>query len=324
METSSERTRFGVLVLVLALAFCAVFFAPVPNAGVRKLELRWWRSGDARVFVTGNSVVDHASSCDGDKRTIPEMLAGVSGRAVVDLSEGGQRMDESVGLAAQLLNSRSTDAVVFLVSLFAFHDRNSLDLRTELFFRLVGGPLHATSLFERLATGTFDGGAIQRELGPYRYKEKDYPDYNHVKTDYFSREQQLMGCPEGLGVDRVFIEANYWNDYLRADVIAANVDDVATLVRIADEHRKRLVVVLLPIDLDDVRTLSPELAARIRDSAVSVADALRARGVPLLDQSEALPASRFADRWCACGHLLQEGRLDVATRVAESLAMRRD
>jgi len=323
MSTSFEGTRFGRLVTLLALAFCAVFFAPIPNAGVRKLEARWWRS-DARVFVTGNSVVDHASRCDGDKRTIPEMLSGVTGLPVANLSAGGQRMDESVGLAAQLLHRHSTDAVVFLVSLFAFHDRHAFDLRTQLFFRLAAGPLHSTSLVERFAAGTWDGPAIQPEMGPYRYKDKDYPDYNQVKTEYLSREQRLMGCPEQLGVDRAFVEANYWNDYLRAPLVPANVDDVAALGGIADENQKRLVVVLMPIDLEDVRTLSPEISTQIREHAVSVADALRAKGVPLLDLSEALPADRFADRWCACGHLLQEARLDVATRVAAALAAPRD
>lgn len=302
---------------VLAAGFFGVFLAPVPNPTIRTVEQTWLRErGPAGIAIVGNSVVDHSSICDTDRRTIPEMIAAKTGSHVRDLSYGGQGIEESLSYAAQALK---TQPVVFFVSAFSFSSQFSVDLRSRLFFRLIAGRLHATSLIGQIAAAGFGDTPVSMTLQPYIYKGRRYPDYDGIKANYFKRERDLMGCPETIGNDLDFIEGAYWNNYVRSSWQMAHVDDLATLSRRSVDSKHPLRVVMLPVDRDDIAVLSESLATLIQQRTFDIVLALKRAGVPLIDLSSTLASDSFADRWCACGHLVEKGREEVASRVAAAL-----
>jgi hypothetical protein len=101
----------------------------------------------------------------------------------------------------------------------------------------------------------------------------------------------------------------------------ANLEDLARLSAYGRSLGRPPLVVLMPVDLEDVSALDAGLAAALRARTAAAADGLRRRGVDLLDLSDALPAEAFTDRWCACGHLAEAGRRIVAARTAQALAV---
>jgi hypothetical protein len=310
--------------LALGFAFLGVFLAPIPNPSVRWEALQSLRDHrTASIVVTGNSVVDHRSKCDGDRRTIPEMITAATGRPVRDMSYDGQGIDEALLYAALALNAQGDGPVVVLSSVFQFDSHFPFDVQTQLFFRLVAGSLHATSMFERVAAGRFLEPPVAARLQPYIYKGRAYPSYVGLTTTFFARERNLMRCPETLGHDQAFIEASYWNNYLRDGWNLAYVDDIMTLARRAAATKHRFLVVLLPVDDADVASLSPDLAAKLRQRSSEISHALQTAGAPLLDLTASQSADRFADRWCACGHLMDNGRQNVVSRVVAALAAER-
>jgi hypothetical protein len=305
------------------LAFAAsavVFLTPSPSSQFVATERRWFRTWTPdSLVVVGNSVVDHVSRCDADRRTIPEMLRDVGRRPVIDMSYGGQNLEESLGYAWQAVNKGGRGPLVFFVSSFAFNFAAAQDLRSELLLRGAGGALRGPSLLARFAEGVYIAPRPPVTLSSYTYRGKTYPTYEAIKETYFSRERQHMGCPETLGIDSTFIESNYWNNYARSERQAIYVDEFEWLARATSLERRPFLVVLLPVDGEDLSHLNPELAQQIRQRADDVSRALRVRHVPLLDMSAAESADRFADRWCACGHLGETGREDVVRRALASL-----
>ena len=65
------------------------------------------------------------------------------------------------------------------------------------------------------------------------------------------------------------------------------------------------------LGLPDTRALQGDIAGLVQT--------LAADGVTAMDLSASLPNSDFADRWCACGHLLDTGRVAVAQSVGRRL-----
>jgi hypothetical protein len=324
LENRNSR-RYAFLCLIGLLGFVVVFLFPLPAENIRATENKWRREGTPdSTIVVGNSVIDHVSRCDADRRTIPKMLGDLTGSHIVDLSYGGQQLSESFGYALQALRTSGKGPVVFFVSTFAFHDEYTLDLWTQLYFRISGGQLHATSLLERLAAGTLVRPATPAVVAEYSYKGKTYPSYDLIKDTYFTDERRRMACPETLGYDHAFIEANYWNNYVRSNWDMVRIEDFETLAKTAFVGQRSLLVVILPVNGRDIAALSPALAEQVNQRATDIVRALRDRSVPILDLTDTQKPDRFADRWCACGHLVQSGRIDVATRVAVELAARNE
>lgn len=273
----------------------------------------------AGLGVSGNSVASHVSNCDVDKRPLSAMLAMDTRQRESDLSFPGQGLDQGINFAALAVNNPRIEKVVVLISLAQVEYRRRQDLRSDVFFRLAAGDYQVNDLGPRIRRLQPITSGLVRQEDPFTYGGKSYPDYEGVKQRYMLPEREAMRCPETLGQDRAFIEALYWNYYLREPLSPAYLTDLATLSRKSQMAAKPVLFVLMPINLEDVSNLNPDLAAGIR-ARRDLFLALSAKaGVPILDLSEYLPASAFADRWCGCGHLVESGRKTLSARIATAM-----
>jgi hypothetical protein len=270
------------------------------------------------VIVVGNSVVSHTSRCDASRKTLADLTGAALERPLLNLGSPGQSFSEALNYVAIALRKTTFDAAVVFLAPYQLSEWSWPSLQTQLFLTVAAPPeLTLNSLSARIADGYLLGG---RDVAPesFRYKGVDYPDYEGLKS-YFAIEKTRMSCPESLGQQRQFIEAYYWYQYGSRPPLASNIEDLRRLSEEAKRRDKQLLVVMLPADLEDVAALNPELArslsARLHDAVVK----LRAHDLWLLDLSDAAPATFFADRWCACGHLAEPGRRFVAERTAAEL-----
>ncbi|WP_428152570.1 hypothetical protein [Brevundimonas sp.] len=306
------------LVLLMAASFAVVFLFPAPRQRVGTVAFAAATAHDAQVAVVGNSVVTHVSKCDADRRAIPAMLQDALASEVVDLSYGGEPLAESINYAAIALQQPRIRTVVLYLGQGSLANPDPNDWQTTAFFGLVAGPLRVNDLSARLSRGTgITPGAATARL-PFRYEGVDYPGYDQIQMTWFADEKARQGCPETLGHDRRFIEANFWTNLVRPQPYWPLLEDIGDLQRQADARGKRLVVLFLPNDMAGLRTLDAGLAAQVDARRAEIVRRAAAFGVAVTEIAPFSP-DQFADRWCACGHLSQSGRLAVAAATKDVL-----
>jgi hypothetical protein len=268
--------------------------------------------------VVGNSVIDRWSSCDKDSRTIAQMVQEISARPTLNASFDGQTLSEMVNLSALALKLPHVTAVVVPVSLFTLLDEVPIDPRTITFFRLVNGSVATNDIVESWRQA-LSGSRRPATTDSFIYEGTHYPAYGE-RSKFLNEEKRASGCPETLGDNLRFIAALYWAQYARLEVSQQNLAEIFRLRQLAHDSRKKLVVTILPIDFGDMARLSAATAQQVVHKRNQIVTLLAAAGVQLLDLSEAVRKEDFADRWCACGHLQQSGRLTVASRITAELA----
>jgi hypothetical protein len=308
----SKRWFVLILAVVAVITLCAPF-----DPKLASLMLRAW-STSAPVSIVGNSVLSHASRCDSDPRTLPQMLAADIGQSVLDISFPGQLLDPAVNLAAIALRNPHTRTVVVPVSLFELIQWDGLSWRDYMLFRLINPAIAARSLRARLL-GPDDIATSHPLYSAFTYAGKDYPDYNLLKATYLGPESTTMPCPENDGVNRNFIAANYYHTYFEFPLASGSVKMLASLGEEARRRGRSLLVVLMPIDEELIAQLGVAGAASLQGTVTQALDALTSRGLHVLDLSSSVANADFADRWCACGHLLDDGRVAVAQRIGHQL-----
>jgi hypothetical protein len=306
--------------MVLALI---VLLAPVPTnlnlLGASASALT--RRG---VAVTGNSVVSHVSECDIDTRPLYAIIGDDARQPHVNLSFPGQSFAEGLNFAQMGLNSPRIDSVIVLLSLSQLANAGDrLNFQNQLFFRIMGGRYRANAIIPRVLGLQPISAKPFVQQSAFTYKGVRYPAYDLLESQFLLPERLAERCPEGLGQNRAFIEALYWNNYLNGQL---NPDYLADLQRLSARPRgtrKSTMFVLLPIDFDDVRTLNPVLANAVQARRDQFLGWASSKLIPVLDLSAALPPQDFADRWCGCGHLQAAGRKIVAARVAAAMGSAR-
>jgi len=303
-----------ILALVAAFALCIPFDRNVTPLLAKALTT------SATVSIAGNSVLGHVSKCDQDTRSIPRMLADDIHQPVLDLSFGGQSIDEEATLAMAALRNPRIETVVFPISIFELVEWDTEPVRIYALSRLIGPKLHAASLAERAASpGRFSGASHHSEAA-FDYNGQHYPDYDHAKTMFFDQEKALMPCPENDGADARLITASYHHGYLEYPILRDDMALISSLGKEATRLGKSMWFVVLPIDYQLLEKLDGPSATLLRGRATALVAALGADGLNVIDLSASVPNGDFADRWCACGHLLAPGRADVAGRIAQSLS----
>ncbi len=298
------------LVLLMAASFCVVFLFPVPRQRVGEVTLAALGAGDAELAVVGNSVVTHVSKCDVDRRGIPAILQDTLESKVVDLSYGGEPLAESISYASIALQQAGISTVVLYLGQGSLANPDPNDVQTTAFLRLVAGPRRVNDLWARFSRGTgiLPGPATARL--PFQYKGIDYPAYDQIQMTWFADEKARQGCPETLGQDLRFIEANFWTNLVRPEPFWPLLEDIGDLQRQAAARGKRLVVIFLPNDMAGLRELDAGLAAEVDARRAEIVRRAAALGVVMTEIGPFGP-EQFADRWCACGHLSESGRLAV-------------
>jgi hypothetical protein len=315
-----RRGSAGATVLLL-LIFFLVYLAPIPGSTVASNAARLLFSSQRdSVVIAGNSVVDHVSRCASDKRRIPALIRDELGRGVIDVSSPGQPEAESLNyLAFALRHSKASSVVLFVPA--RFQSFSLPDLQTQEFFYLTASSAFGdNSLTQRTHAGVPLLGGINTNFSPpFTYNHVNYPNYDGIKDIYLTRELEEMSCPETLGNDRQFIEAYYWESYLARPVRNENISGLKELQQIAIDTHKTLIILLEPVDFDDVESLSLKLAEAMRAQIRSNVKLLQQANVQFLDLTESMHADDFSDRYCACGHLSSKGARAVAERVSALL-----
>ena len=317
MLRSSKPARFALL--ALALAAC-VALSPLGTEADVTTAYRALTTTRPVVLV-GNSVIDHVSKCDGDRRTIPDLLAADLGRPVVDFSYGGQGLAEAAVFSWAALRNPRVDHVIVPVTLFELADRPHLPFPRTAFFRLIDPGLELESPREWIRMSLSDEPAVPRGES-FSYGGRRYPDANGLGPTYEQVEKDHMPCPEHDGFDRTFVEAYYHHSYLGAPVRQEQLSLLAKLDREAKRRGKALTIVLLPIDYELIESLSKTMQAAVRQLSAEALAQARGHGVAMVDLTPLLPNEDFADRYCGCGHLLDSGRHRLARSIAAAVEAR--
>lgn len=304
-----------VTISLTGIAVLTALLAPIPN-GETAWALYTTHSQMSGVsFVIGNSVIDAKSQCDSDRRTIPDLLTDDSGKPVINLSMGGQSITTSLNYALWALRNGAGRKVVLYLSAFSFQETLDVGLQKQLLFFLTNRELPLNQLPARFQSGVFLEPRASLNQQPFTYGGVHYPGYSGLFKTYYTREKALQRCPERLGVDRAFIEANYWKVYALADFANGNVNALRLVQDLAETTKNQLLIVLLPVDYDDVRQLNSALSETIIGRVSALTHALARSGIRFLDLTSSVGMDGFTDRYCACGHLNAAGRKAVVQQT---------
>ena len=162
------------------------------------------------------------------------------------------------------------------------------------------------------------GGKPEPDL-PFSYKGMQIPGYAAMSTSWLLEEQSLMPCPETDGHNLAWVEGVTFHEEVAPPFDPADIRIFAALAEAVRASGKRVLMVLLPIDVDLLGQFNRDWPRIVDSRAAAVRQALGVLDLPLLDLSDTLPKDDFIDRWCGCVHLSQRGRLEVASAIAAEL-----
>jgi hypothetical protein len=235
------------------------------------------------------------------------------------LNYNGQSFDDSIQFTSAALQNQKIKSVIVLFSLAGLQQWDQGSLQRYLFFKLLNPSLQEATLRSRVFSPAILNGEASEGFLSFRYKGVEYPEYKQMLATYFERESEDMPCPERDGKDLRFIEAYYDHNYLRYPLRAENFDLLASMAEEASRRGKQFLLVIAPIDFDLMNQLNPEMAASVRAKEGLVFQVLKRRKVNVLDLGDALRNEDFADRYCACGHMVESGRRKAAQAIADAL-----
>lgn len=302
------------LLVVAVLTTFAVLFCP----SVRYEDLLALTSRQ-KVAIVGNSVIRTPSKCDHDTRGISSLMEEPLGAEVLDLSVGGQTLEQSIQLAGLALQNSDVRMVVLPLVLTSRLAGDGFDLQTWLFYRLADRDVASANLAQRIADRRFFAGEPPVNGAAFEFGGVGYPDYEGVKAQYFAKEHASMPCPENEGSDRRFVKAYYHFVYRAPGIRDYLMKGLEDLQKKATERRKRILFVLMPVNYDLLEELHPDLAAEMRRETIWVSKRLSTAGAEQLDLSSTVRSADFADAWCACGHMQQHARTETARSISSAL-----
>lgn len=301
------------LILVSLLA-SILFLIVVPTYSFQYLDFEGLvkgLNGNGKIWFFGNSVIKHSSKCDADHRSISDMFAAAINQPVVDMSRGGMRTGRMLDIVEVLVTLGLKPKAVYI----------QVPLDGDVVAQLnetSGAKAFFNTNFSELThklnlTEDSQIGSIKR----VEFNGHYYGDYNEFSKSYFVVEKQQRTCPEGMGVNRDFIAFMYLRNFLEKKAYANATQEVSRIQTLVNKGVK-IVFWIAPVNSEDISTLHgsasiKELSA-YKNNIVNLM-----KNFTVVDMSFTLPANYFADRWCACGHLNDEGRLSVVSQLKPSI-----
>ena len=295
-----------------------LFALPMPDAKDLKLLNRAMHS-PSQIALVGPSTIDTISRCDRDSRTIADLLATATGKQVSDLSDPGQSISDGINLAAVAGIAPSVKDVVLPIAPAAMDEWTTPPYRKLLTYKAIN-PRFA--VFDAASISDFWSGlslSPERAQRSFSFRAHAYPDYRTISATEFAREKQLAACPEPMTHNPAFTRGYYWWMYVAGQPNPALYPLVANLSEYLEARGRRLHVVLLPVNFELLRALSPDWATIAAARQQHVAAALAARHVRVVNLSGALAKDQFITPWCACTHLNDKGRSVVAGAMAADI-----
>jgi hypothetical protein len=310
--------------LLCILATLAIT-SPLVFAG---MALRWpdlqiMRQGarlpDQVIVMYGNSVNRHVSKCDADRRTLPEMIGSLAGTPVVDISKGGMSIAEYRDVNAWIAGKARPRIVIapLMIDMTRAYGYSAPDLigRHLIYSALA---LKWPHRIPDLLVG--DGGARHVSAERLTYNGRYYGNGPEIQANFYSKEKALAPCPEIDGVDLEFVRFSHWRASQAISTTSRFTEEVDALIRQVTQVQSKILFVLMPenVTLFDASLDRMEQAHRMQVWKWMV-DEFSTRGALFMDLSRLVPRDEFVDRWCACGHLDDRGRMRVAREIASAI-----
>jgi hypothetical protein len=98
---------------------------------------------------------------------------------------------------------------------------------------------------------------------------------------------------------------------------------ILNLHKIARRRDKTVHIIIMPVDMKFVTQITPESRITLENNINIMREFFKENNIPFEDLSFSLENSAFADRWCACGHLLDEGRVAVSVAIRQAISTQR-
>jgi len=291
-------------------------FWPIGRASLAPEQLLQAR--EPAVYLLGNSVIDHSSVCDKDHRTIAEMLGAALRRDVVDLSKGGMQLVEYGDIASLLGVRTNVEALVFPLVPDMTDEANWH--RTDDIYRHLGYSALSLKPPIRIADLVTLNRPVNIDNELQVFEGRRFGTIKEIQTRYMSKEKAAHTCPEADSVDDTFFRFMHWRQASRSGPSPRFASELQSLHRIATDHGWPVVFVLMPLNADGYgRTGDARVTQRIRQTHTWMIEQLERMGADYLDLTDSAERSAFVDRWCACGHLADDGRHLVAQAIADKL-----
>jgi hypothetical protein len=292
------------LVGLLSAAACI----PVHNLPRENLMLlSSYAKSKGQILFFGNSVNDATSACDRDTRSVPMLTAADAGATIIDMSRGGMTFGQMLQLAETGAKTGVEPAtMIFPISPEAGFLRSATTAHGMRAFLSDNLPALAPQLTASADTPP-----------PTDYRGKRYGDYGEFAKHYFSKEKAATTCPDNAGINQEFVQFMYWRNFLQKKDPLMGFDEV--LPRLQQLQRKKINVVfwMTPVNFGDLGRLHGDASVEeVKQQIVQVKAGLTQHGFSVVDSSGLVTTSGFTDRWCACGHMTQEGRKIAAASLA--------
>jgi hypothetical protein len=293
-------------VLLVSLIASLIVFLPThlqQRADFEALTKIFMSSGDLVFF--GNSVIRTPSKCDSDRRSIVEMMEAPNIRKNIDASRGGMPLGTMLDLLEIATSIGVRPGLVVL-------PLNPYDSS----FRDAAQKSGIRSYIDLNFPGMVDGHATVDGEYPESFAGRVYGNYKAFSGREFILEKKSMKCPENVGKDTDFVRFMYFRNYISRTQNDIDPSDLIHRINSLQAKGLKILVVLMPVNIDDIQALhGPEAAQQVRDKTTRALKQLGSLNV--LDLSFSLGAGNFTDRYCACGHLNQIGRAVVAKNVSD-------
>lgn len=261
---------------------------------------------DGKILLFGNSVNRAISKCDRDTRTIADLVTKNTDISVSNLSRGGLTLGEMMYLAELAVEGGAQPStIVFPVS-------------PESGFFSTSKSARGFGAFARANLPWL--GRVEVNSLPVAYNGLRYGTYSEFSGTYFVREKRSSGCPEERAADVEFVRFMYWRNFLQSVDALDGIEEFVSHARRLEKRGIRVVVWFTPVNMGDLRILhGTDAVNTVYTRIAAVRAELQARGYSYIDTSNLVAASGFADRWCACGHLSEQGRNAAARELIKRL-----
>jgi hypothetical protein len=261
----------------------------------------------SNLFIYGNSVLKTSSKCDDTVDTVANFIEQDTSIKPFDLSRGGMRLGNMLA-SAQTLASLSPKGSTFL-----------FPISLEIGSLNVARDTHHISAFLKKNNKLFDTNPVIDLNSVKTYEGIYYGNYANFSQKFFNQEKGNADCPDRTGHDLNFVKYMYYRNFVQQETSdLLQFHEIREQLKSIGAKGQRVILILMPINYDDIRTLHGDFSARLVERRVKHIKEQLEEFTPL-DLSGSVPGAGFTDRWCACGHLNQYGRRIVSKNITKAL-----
>ena len=303
---------FVIIVLVAQILIGRYLMTPIPEMALIKTDLE----EKYQVIYFGDSVLYTVAPTDTDKSTIPQMLSKIlPGESIANFSHGAYHLgiyDSYVKYIAR--SSDKPQAIIVPINLAEFSpgwdmqpgyqfDEENFDLTTDIpfasyFFRplAIFQAIHAVTNDQFMSTPVYRGTT---RIG--------------TVADFIRPPIDPVDVPRYMGNQFVF-------DYMyNLEPNQRKLLSLEDLIQRAQKAGIAVDIYITPIDYQNgIKYAGPDFLPQVKANTELICTIVKTYNIPCLNLAFTLPSSVFNYPVYPNEHLKQQGRMFVATQVAET------